>query len=300
MDVRQVKRLCQLSDDCLFQTVSEGLELILRNANRLEEDAEFLYKNNRARGFRVLRSVLEEEAAKFLILLDVVRCPKNHPNRGKHLSFFYGHLQRLLYAESCYLRLTTFREMREWVEKMREAKYVEGHDFEFWIERNELLQNREGALYVDYVKLERECTWQEGKCTWQDPTLMEGPDGTLPFCGFAPPVLELARACGKTGCTSPESLKHIAGKWRSITLRDDLHCQELEALNRETIDELKTNGLMVDDTDAEQEYIIDHWPYPLYDLDLSIKSADSSHLKNEKEIAEESAWAAELGFDEEV
>ena len=80
MHTKAIKDLAQKSDDDFFREVATGLDYIAQNAVGLENEARFLWENRRARGCRVARAVAVEEAAKFLILVDAVRCPRS-PSR---------------------------------------------------------------------------------------------------------------------------------------------------------------------------------------------------------------------------
>lgn len=74
MDLRAIKDLSQLADDEFFAQVSEGLALILRNATQIQSDSDLLAESERSRGRRILDNLVREEAAKYLILIDAVRC----------------------------------------------------------------------------------------------------------------------------------------------------------------------------------------------------------------------------------
>ena len=66
----------QLNDADFFKEVSEGLDLIIEHCSHIEADARYLRDQKKPCGFNILKTILKEEAAKFLILLDAVRCPK--------------------------------------------------------------------------------------------------------------------------------------------------------------------------------------------------------------------------------
>jgi len=74
LDLRAIKDLSQLADDEFFAQVSEGLALILRNATQIQSDSDLLAESERSRGRRILDNLVREEAAKYLILIDAVRC----------------------------------------------------------------------------------------------------------------------------------------------------------------------------------------------------------------------------------
>jgi hypothetical protein len=52
---------------------------------------------------------------------------------------------------ACGMRPGTLAELQEYVDNHREEFYLDGPNDVDWIFRNEVLEGREGALYVDYV-----------------------------------------------------------------------------------------------------------------------------------------------------
>ena len=76
MRERALRDVAQLSDKELFATLAEVMDHILRNAEEYYEDSEHMAARERGPSFGVLRNIAEEEAAKYLILLDAVRCPR--------------------------------------------------------------------------------------------------------------------------------------------------------------------------------------------------------------------------------
>ena len=78
---RAILDLEQLSDNALFETLSQGMSLIVENATGFDETARRLYGDSDLRASEVMRSFAEEEAAKVLILIDYVRCPRSSEQR---------------------------------------------------------------------------------------------------------------------------------------------------------------------------------------------------------------------------
>ena len=85
---RAILNLEQLSDIALYETLSEGMPLIVDNATSLDETACRLYRDGEFRASDVMRGFAEEEAAKVLILIDYVRCPRNWERRAQVLKRF--------------------------------------------------------------------------------------------------------------------------------------------------------------------------------------------------------------------
>jgi len=75
--VRAFADLAQLSDAEFFASLAEGLVAIHENASRLAHGMETLKAAGNARAANVLETLANEEAGKYLILLDAVRCPRD-------------------------------------------------------------------------------------------------------------------------------------------------------------------------------------------------------------------------------
>ena len=80
--LRQAWRMCQMSHDERFQFLAEGLPIILSSAQSLWRGSLKLRKEMR-REAAVLEGFAKEEAAKALILMDSVRCPRSLLNSNK-------------------------------------------------------------------------------------------------------------------------------------------------------------------------------------------------------------------------
>jgi AbiV family abortive infection protein len=258
--VRAVLDLVQLSDVDLFVQISRGLELVLRNACRLAEDAGTLGRLGRGEGARVLRLIAEEEAAKFLILLDAVRCPRQ-PSCGlaRQLRRFCDHLAKGIYAACCYWRVGSLGQLLSYVEAERRDFYSAGPDDSDPIFRNRILLEREMAIYVDYVATD------------------DGGDWLLPFEGVLsyldqldPPALRIARAFHAVGCTTPQALELIAATWRPVQVGNDFTLMELRKVNQRTLEAMGQKGLLRERLEDSCRLIIQEWPFPLYSADLKM------------------------------
>jgi hypothetical protein len=73
--LRQGRLLCQMKHDERLTFLAEGLPIILGSAQGLWAASQLL--RTMPREADVLRNHAEEEAAKVLIVMDMVRCPKN-------------------------------------------------------------------------------------------------------------------------------------------------------------------------------------------------------------------------------
>src|SRR5688572_9600973 len=130
MRVRAIRDLCQLPDRRLFDELATGLRLVLTNAKRLQQAAKRLHKDGRVQASEVLDNVAAEEAAKFMIMIDAVRCPKSE--LGRQLSWFNHHLAKGIYSEYYETSPATFGEVRKAVERWRPTLYLDGpNDVDF-------------------------------------------------------------------------------------------------------------------------------------------------------------------------
>jgi AbiV family abortive infection protein len=272
MRTKAIKDLGQLSDTDFFHEVSIGLEHILNNALRLENDANILHNQKCPQGYRILRGMAEEEAAKFLILIDAVRCPRNPPEVFiKQLKRFNDHLAKGIYAEYFTWRPATFGEVVKYIEDMRREYYLDGPNDIDWIFRNRVLQGREETIYVDYAETDEGHSWI-------------APRPEIEFLLISsiiiePEVLAVARAIKEIGCTNSQSLKLMADTWRPIKMAKDFHWQDLRQLNAGLLEKMKEAGLLIEQPQETYNKIIDNRLFPLYSVDLGIISVNRKELK---------------------
>ena len=100
---RAIKDLCQLPDARLFEEVATGIGHVVKVVGRLDTATHNLSEAGNHHAARILGNLAEEEAAKVLILLDAVRCPrKRQTERSRVLGYFHDHLAKGLYAEVCH------------------------------------------------------------------------------------------------------------------------------------------------------------------------------------------------------
>lgn len=271
MRIKAIRDLMQLSDLDYLDQISSGYEQVFKNAEQLNLSAELLLEENQNAGARILFVFAEEEAAKCLILLDAVRCPRQ-PEKvlSKHLYRFYDHLAKAIYAEACYASPSDFSEFLEYIDHVRQEFYLDGpNDFD-WIYYNRLLSQREESIYVDYVEHE------SGKHFWIKPNER----GNLtPETSMS---LALARVFQQTGCTTPQSLKVIADIWRPIIPSPTLRWEEFREINHQTIYKLFNEGLARFNSEKEQMMITDVWPFPMHSIDLGMSQGNKDELRKRR------------------
>ena len=268
---RAIRNLEQLPDTDLFETLSEGMSLIVDNATDFEETARRLYQNGEFRASEVMRGFAKEEAAKVLILIDYVRCPNESGQRTQVLKRFYSHVAKRIYAMTCeYSRYASFGVVSDLVESECRPWYLDGPNDIDWIFPNSISAEREQNLYVDYVQ---DVTDDEGPCHWIAPA-------PPPICSLSQyqtsDCVTLVRSLFKVGALSTGGLAEIAGIWRSFKPLPDTGRRELYHLIGETLNRLAQCSSVIEKEEAQ--FIVSHWPFPLWPLTMKEPRLDDGDL----------------------
>ena len=193
---RHAQDLADFPDTRLFREISQGIPHILANAADLDETAQRLHQVEKYRSSEVFRGFSKEEAAKVLILIDLVRCPPGRKQK-EIVSRFYGHVAKRIYAMTCkYPRIASFGQLRELVESEILPYRLDGPNDVDWIFPNSIKEQRERLLYVDYV---REITDDSGDYYWRLPTDLP----SIPRRYETPDCLKLGQALLQAGVGSP-------------------------------------------------------------------------------------------------
>ena len=275
MRPRAIKDLSQLSDAGLFSALSKGLRLCVGNALTLWRDALKLLAADRPQGFEILRLFNEEEAAKFHILLDAVRCPREPADRfSRQLSYFNQHLAKGLYAE--YYSIFSpadLAEIRHYMDRERQALYLDGPNDVDWVFRNDILRRREESVYVDYVaymdNFKDEHYWH-----FPDPRRMR-----LFLRTDRPRILDVALAIHGAGMTGEAALTRIADLWRNSPMDDTVTWPSLRQLNVRTLEILGEANLLRARPGRVFERVANNWLFPLFPLDLRERQIDLERLR---------------------
>ena len=249
---RQIKRLYDLSNDDFLSHVADGVNLAMENAHSYLHSADALAGCDPGRAVAHLRSVAEEEAAKVLILIDAVRCPRRADTNemfSRQLGYFGNHLARGVYAWYACNNPATFEEAREIVDSALQSRYYDGEEGELEY-RNWILGDREETLYVDYVE-------ENGECFWVSPKQMD----TMTACAHPGPsqVVDLADALVRLGCGMVAGLKIIADIWQPLVISDRLSWFEYKEHNVRAVRSLSNVGLSERAEDYHRRIVIDGW-----------------------------------------
>lgn len=284
MKVKVTPDLANLDDESLFAEVARGCTLVHENANALWVDSSILHVNGSFRSAMLLRAIAEEEAAKYLILLDAIRCPRTNVEQLKRqLSRFNNHLAKGIYAEYADARPATFAEVRCYVEQACEEFYLDGPEGVDYIARNDIFQRREKLMYVDYVEL-------EDRHEWTTPILFDAEAG-VPFVDLQPAALRKSNVMHKAGFGTAEALAVIADQWRGVEMRDDLHWSEYRKRNIETLKRFEEKDWLQALLPEEGAVLVDEWTYPMYSLCMKLKRVKWDSLRDQQR-----EWAASLVY----
>ena len=271
---RAISALEQLSDRALFETLAEGLPLIVDNAESFNKTARLLYRNKEYRASEIMQGFADEEASKVLILIDYVRCPKTAEQRAHVLERFYDHVAKHIYALAClYPSIASFAELSRLVESECRPWYLDGPNRVDWILPNSVLHERENSLYVDYVM---DVTDTAGACSWTNPAT------PMPFLSQyqESDCVKLVQFLSSTGALSVGGLAEIADVWRGFTPAPDTDRNALRHLIGETLGrlELLRCGAV---EEAAARFIVSHWPFPLWPLTVKVPRKYDNKLIND-------------------
>ena len=279
MRTRATAALGSLPDPEFFERISEGMNRCVRNAASLMRDARRLGRGGRLRGSNVLVAFAYEEIAKYLILLDAVRCPRIQQDRSTQLKRFNDHLAKGLYVALYNGSPATFGEVRRKADLERPKFFLDGPNDVDWIFRNAILARREQLIYVDYVVRDEGSYW-------------ESPDTKhIGYCGAIQHrtyVYSVVLALHSAGVSTPEALAVVAKIWREQSFDDDTHWSVAEATNRRTLEALDAQGLLRTESPTAVGYILDRWLFPLYSLDLSERDVSLDELREQR-----ASWSPE-------
>ncbi|MCO5154080.1 MULTISPECIES: hypothetical protein [unclassified Shinella] len=269
--LRQGRKLVNLPNEERVAFIAEGLPILLESARGLYAASKAV--SHMPRESNVLKGHAEEEAAKILILMDIVRCPKKliAGRIGTLMGWYYDHLARLLYAEACQWRPVDLKELRKIIDRRRVTHYLEGGMGEF-IVPNDLIYQRETRLYADIEGLD------DGTLQWV------APGGYASMFDFKPNALIVAEALAAFGAFTVAGLNILSTVWSEVDFQDDTSCHESDRLIGATLNQLAARGLASDEaTNDHVTSLYQRWQMPLYALDMKARLVERSALEEEQE-----------------
>jgi hypothetical protein len=278
---RQARILGTLPLSPRLDLIADGLPTILASALSYWDAATFLEKLGREA--RVLEGFAEEEAAKVLILMDLVRCPEQHVAQcsANLTRTFYSHLGRLIYADAQQWRPTNLAQLGQYVDETRKAHDLEGYVGEL-IMPNWNRYSRESAMYADIEMHEDQIP------RWNEPLSF----GTI-VPSFRPLALELAEAMQAVGIFDRRGVRAVNQIWGALDFREEEHFDNSRQLTRLLFERLEREGVVTTAATTEHGWtLMNRWQMPMYHLDFRELAVPLEELERRRSAA----LAAEMGY----
>ena len=278
----QAQRLCQMPQKERLAFIAEGLPIVLASARGFWDAA--LQLDGQDREAVVLARHAEEEAAKILILMDMVRCPKRlvSSRMGSMVQWFYSHLARLIYSEAVCWKPMHVAQLREYVDANRKSHHVDGAVGEY-IMPNSTIFNREGALYSDIAAYAGEDP------SWSAPADLIH---EFSFSGRPPRVVSLMESMFRLGLLTRRGVELTAKVWGAVEFVAEESFRETNDLTRTLLEGLIAEGLPTEEAKQEDvDQLYRAWPLPMYNFDFGMIEVPLEDLQDEQEAL---LWA-EMG-----
>ena len=224
----------------------------------------------------------QEEAGKFLVLIDSCRSPSSDASTiACQFDRARNHLAKLIYAQIADYSIASQEELLGAVERHRQALHLDGpNDFD-WIFQNELIAEREGALYVDLVE-------SEGELLWSAPSDSLGPQ---PVSGSVRLVLALLQ----TGLVSVDGLRILQDAWKGFDANARTKYSEWAQRTTAALDAYAASHPVGAGWEAAAGWVIELWPMPMVELDLSEVKVPIKDLAEQRQTQYDAWVAREFG-----
>ncbi len=251
---------------------------LVRTVAVLSADAAELAEQGRHQSAAVLRGFADEEAAKVLILLDVVRGGwRNRELVKVGFAAFYDHLARGLYVEAYEMVPADVAEVRRYLDLARAQFYLDGPLDVDWVFSNWVTTRREEALYVDYIQDEN------GVGRWNDPgerAAMYGEPFMVPHTSRA---VVLVSALHRLGALTETGLQATRTAWAGVVVDDDMRWVRLNEVNTQVLQALLDTGHITEADGSSVGLVREHWNFPLTGLDLKLRKVELEELRRTRE-----------------
>lgn len=280
--MKQARRLAELSAKDRWKFLAEGLPLIHDSSFGFWSAANALLEQPRES--EVLKGFAEEEAAKALILMDIVRCPSALLSERMRpvLGWFYNHLARLIYAKAADWNPENTRQLQEYIDNSRKAHELEGYAGEYIVPNWEEYR-RESQLYVDIAAFE------DGQPIWSSPIVYP----SHWFVNLRPTALNVLDALHQLGLTTEAGLKTTAEIWGQVTFQSSEGYRETERLTQELVERAIAEQLPLETAENHHvQTLYEGWQIPMYLLDLRKIDVPMDELQGQRDAM---LWA-EIGY----
>lgn len=268
---KQIRIICGMPYLDRLKFLAEGLPIIHKSAMSYLEASEEIAKFTRER--RVLRTYAEEESAKALILMDIVRCPPKiiASKIGKMTGWFYNHLARLIYAEASDWKPMNISQLQEYIESNVKSHYLEG-DYGEYIVQNWSMFNRESTLYADIFVDEH------GTASWSEPQSFSTTYST-------PSAVRVIDALAALGIFSASGLNIVTKIWGDTEFINQQNHKDSQNLIERTINSLISANLQQEHaTDEHVNTLFQEWQLPMYSTTIKMKNVSMDDLLEERNL----------------
>jgi AbiV family abortive infection protein len=284
MKTRQFHRLASVSPAARLPLVVQGLEAIGRNVQRIAAQIEACDDAKAYGAARLMHNVGREEAGKFLILLDVYRSPASHPTTvSRQFKRAGNHLAKLIYAEIADYAIASRSELEGAVETLRQELHLDGPNDYDWIFPNELIAEREGALYVDLMDAEGELFWSS---LYED---------DLPVS--VPRPMKLVLALVATGISSAAGLPLLEDAWRDFDPWAQTHYNDWARCSTAALDAFAASNHTEAEWPTAARVAVDLWPMPMVEVDLAEVRRTAEEMAAQREALFDAFLARQYGYD---
>jgi hypothetical protein len=243
--------ICNMPADQRLEFIAAGLPILFESARSLAMASEALKQFPREA--EILLLLCEEECAKILILVHIIRCPKKRVAQrvGPMIRWFYNHLARLIYAEAQNWKPVNAKELQEWIDRSRQSHYLEDGGGAEFISQNLKLWFRECVLYADVVVEEN-----------RDPMWHSPLAGRFSSCyggfGLLATSFPLVEALEGFGVFTCEGLKIMAEIWGEHEFEGDAEWTLTLDLNHELARRLEAAGLLTEQARKHEHLLINN------------------------------------------
>jgi hypothetical protein len=284
MKPRQFAQLAGVSQKRRDTMLLEGLHLIADNVERLGLEVGRCDSAGACRAAELTYNAGREEAGKFLVLADLFRAPRlARKDLKPQLIRAKDHLAKLLYAQMADYRIADEDELFRMVAIHRQELYLDGPTGADFIFRNDLLTQREDAMYVDLIE-------SEGELAWSGPT-----DRRLH--GVAD-CMRLAVAIRDCGLVTPDGIAALRQAWDGFhpNPRPDpdhlqTHATKWQDRTRQALASLQE--ATSPSVSPSATFVIERWPMPMVEVPLEMERRKPEDMTARRQQLETdaNAWA---------
>ena len=287
--MKRAHALANLSADKQFDLIAEGLPILMDSAANLLKAAGSLQEHPRSAA--MLGRHAEEELAKVLILIDLVRCPNSQraSRVGYMTRWLYDHLARLIYVDAQSWKPMHATQLQEYIDRHRESHYLEGSVGEYIVPNWEVFR-RESDMYADIIGEE------DGTLHWNDPQAIYRSEllcSTLGGKWDSPLAWKICSALQDFGAFTREGLDLIASVWEQVDFVAEENWDDAKTLCHSMLCGFeKADIITAAATEDQLRFLYHDWQLPMYRMDFAPIQVSLEALRAERDLN----LAYEMGY----